>query len=162
MEIIRLRCRRAADLGLTYRQYTSVLLDRGVHPRAIFFDLGGTLVQMKNEKIHVDQFGRIQLLPGVLDKFARLKGCDVFVISNDEQACLTIGQIKELSGGIVTDHGVYGEAAEAQSAIVELLAAFKIPPAAAIMVGAAIASENCAHAAKLAKFILAGEYFAMS
>lgn len=159
IEIIRLRCRRAASLGLTYRQYTSALLDRGVHPRAIFFELGGTLVQAGNGKIIADQQDRVQLLPGVLETLARLTARDVFVISNDAQAASFIAQVNRICGGTIADYEVYKDPVEAKSALIGLLAKYKLPAAAALMIGADVASEKSAQAAKLAKFIYASAYF---
>jgi hypothetical protein len=160
IEIVRLRCRRAASLGLTYRQYTAALMDRGVHLQAIVFALGGTLVRTENGHVTLDQEGRIQPLPGVLEKLKRLNACTVLVITNDAQARSIIQQLDKLCGGVISGHGVYGNGQEATSAIADLLAKFKLPAAAALMVGADVAGETSARAAKLAKFIPAREYFA--
>lgn len=44
-EVVRMRMARAATLGLTYREYTAVLMDRGRRLQALLFPLEGTLVQ---------------------------------------------------------------------------------------------------------------------
>jgi len=152
IETLRLRCRRAAGLGLTYRQYTSALMDRGVHLQAVIFDLDGTLVRMEN--------GQVQPLPGVLEKLARLAAPGIFVITGNGQAASIIEWLNKFCGGIIADYGIYRDAADATSTILNLLARNNLPPAAAVMVGADIAGENCAQTAKLAKFIQAGAYFA--
>ncbi len=151
MEILRLRCRRAASLGLTYRQYTSVLLDRGVHLQAIIFEFGGTLVQMKN--------GEAQPLPGVLEKLGQLTAPRIFVITGDPQAPSMITQLNKYCDDCITDHGIYGDASDAKRTIADLLAKYKLSPAAAVMIGDSDTDYKSAQAAKLAKFIRAGDYF---
>ncbi|MEC9346112.1 MAG: hypothetical protein VYB54_07790 [Pseudomonadota bacterium] len=44
-EVVRMRMARAAALGLTYREYTAVVMDRGRRLQALLFPLEGTLVQ---------------------------------------------------------------------------------------------------------------------
>jgi len=97
IEILRLRCRRAASLGLIYRQYTSVLVDRGVHLQAMIFGLGGTLVQIKN--------GPAQPLPAVLEKLGRLNASAIFVITDDPQAPSIIAQINTLCDDCINGSG---------------------------------------------------------
>ncbi|MBL6954249.1 MAG: hypothetical protein ISR50_16540 [Alphaproteobacteria bacterium] len=89
----------------------------------------------------------------------RLTACGVFVISNDAQAPSFVAQVNEICGGIIADYGVYDEPLEAKSALVDLLAKYKLPAAAALMIGADVAGEKSAQAAKLAKFIHASAYF---
>jgi hypothetical protein len=134
IEILRLRCRRAASLGLTYRQYTSVLVDRGVHLQPMIFGLGGTLIQIKN--------GQAQPLPGILEKPGRLNASAIFAITDDPQAPSINAQINTLCDDCITDYGIYSNAVDAPSAILNLMAKYKIPSATVVMVGADIASEN--------------------
>jgi hypothetical protein len=114
IEILRLRCRRAASIGLTYRQYTFVLVDRGVNLQAMIFGLGGTLVQIKN--------GQAQPPPDVLEKLGRLNASAIFVITDYLQAPSIIAQINTLCDDCITDYGIYRNAVDAPSAILNLLA----------------------------------------
>ncbi len=117
------------------------------------------MVQAGNGKIIADQQDRVQLLPGVLETLARLTARDEFVISNDAQAASFIAQVNRICGGTIADYEVYKDPVEAKSALIGLLAKYKIPAAAALMIGTDVASEKSAQAAKLAKFIHASAYF---
>jgi hypothetical protein len=48
-EIVMLRLRRAGRLGLGYRDYTSVILDRGVHLGGLIIVVDGALLQFEAE-----------------------------------------------------------------------------------------------------------------
>jgi hypothetical protein len=120
--------------GLTYRQYTSVLVDRGVHLQPMIFGLGGTLIQIKN--------GQAQPLSGVLEKPGRLNASAIFAITDDPQAPSINAQINTLCDDCITDYGIYRNAVDAPSAILNLMAKYKISSATVVMVGADIASEN--------------------
>lgn len=177
IEIVRLRLERAAKLGLTYRQFTTVLLDRGIYLRAIFFELAGTLVRSRNNGVEIDRHGHIGLLPGVLEKLACLRTCHAFVTSNlagraqargdDTRAPSFVEQINRLCGGTITDYRIGNEAAAKTSGrheirpnlILNLLAKYGLSPSVAVMVGNGERDSECARDAKLAKFIPAGAYF---
>lgn len=164
IEIIRLRDRAATQLGLSYRDYTAILMDRGHRPRAIFFDLGGTLVGTRMNEIAVDASGRALLMPGVRQKLQRLTDCALFVIADDARrgdvlnAC--IGQVNDLSTSKVLDHLIRDTDVTTAERITHLLTKHGIPPAQAILVGDTAEDERCAEDAKLARFFWAWHYFA--
>lgn len=177
VETVRRRSRRARELGLTYRQYSVVLLDRGVHLSALFFDLGGTLLRVEADEIHVDPWGLVQPLSGVVEKLAQLKNCKVFVVTNQagiatglltaEQALGFISQLDGLCGGVLTDQRVCGDPPGSGSRfrkpepgmVLELLAEHRLAASAAVMVGDSENDRVCANAAGLALFLWAWDYF---
>jgi len=177
LEVVRLRAARAAELGLSYHDYSAILLDRGGQPKALIFDLGGTLVATRNDEIETDRQGRIRALPGVIEKLSALRNCRVFVVTNQagvaerlitaEQAHGFIHQLNALCGGIIMDHRICMEPAESDSPfrkpqpgmVLDLLAAHHLTAGAAVMIGDSESDRRCAEAARLARFLWAWDYF---
>jgi hypothetical protein len=155
IEIVKLRSLAAAQLGLSYRDYTAILMDRGHRPSAIFFDLGGTLVRTRNNEIDTRN-GAVTLMPGVRKKLQGLSGCSLFVIGRDTHETVLgyTRQVGELSGIRITGHTI-GE----PDMVNALLVKHGIPPSQAILVGDTIEDERCAERAKLARFFWAWHYF---
>ena len=180
IEVVRRRCKRARDLGLSYRDYTAIALDRGTSARALLFDLGGTLVRVDNNKIRTDREGRIWPLPGVIEKLSRLRDCLVFVLSypaevaegllSAAKARSFVEQVDDLCGGVIDDFrvstdpdGSGGTIRKARTGMVlDLLAKHGVPPSAAVMVGDSDNDRACAEAAWLARFIWSWDYFGRS
>jgi phosphoglycolate phosphatase-like HAD superfamily hydrolase len=161
IEIVKLRYRAAEQLGISYKDYTSILLDRGRRPSAIFFDLAGALVRVRNNEIDTSRDGAVTLMPGVRQKLRRLSDCSVFVISKTTRSRETIegyiDQVSDSCGGRVTDYSIGdGTALDMVNA---LLAKHRIPASQAVLVGDRIEAEKCAEAAKLARFFWAWHYF---
>lgn len=171
IEVVRRRAALAEGLGLSYRDYTAILLDSGRHPQAVLFGLGGTLVAIERNRIAVDAAGRIRPLPSVAEKLARLRNGRIFVVSqglaNAAQLRGFIEQLDALCGGVITDHRICNEPAVRANPlrgprpglVLDLLAAHSLPPAAAIMVGHSEGERRCAEAARLARFVWARDYF---
>jgi hypothetical protein len=158
IEIVKLRYQAAAQLGLSYRDYTAILMDRGHRPSAIFFDLGGTLVRTRNNEVHTGIGGTVTLMPGVRRKLQRLSGCSLFIIASGELTHETVDghirQIGELSGSKLS-----GWTSREPDMVNGLLAKHGIPPSQAILVGDTVEDERCAERAKLARFFWAWHYF---
>ena len=146
IEIVRLRRRAADALGLSYKDYTSILLDRGHRPSAIFFGLAGTL--MRNGA----------LMPGAETKLRALRDCKLFVLAAGD-AQNVIRRVPEICSATPTPTHGAASAADLAVAIHHTLVAHSIPPSQAIMVGASIEDQECAARAKLARFFWAWEYF---
>ena len=165
IEIVKLRHRAAEQLGISYKDYTSILLDRGRRPCAIFFDLAGALVRVRNREIDTDRDGAVTLMPGVRRKLHRLGDCSVFVIAS--QASQTrdtvedfIRQVNDSCGGNLTDFAIGTKMRDPSHRMVnDLLEKHRIPPSQAILVGDTVEAEKCAEAAKLARFFWAWHYF---
>ena len=177
VETVRRRSRRAKELGLTYRQYSLVLLDRGVHLAVLFFDLGGTLLRVEADEIYISPSGQTEPLPGVVDKLKRLRNCKVFVVTNQagvatglltaEQAQAFVTDLDALCGGVLTDHRICFDPPGSGSAfrkpapgmVLDLLAAHRVAASAAVLVGDSENDRACAEAADLALFLWAWDYF---
>lgn len=149
IEIVRLRQSAANQLGLSYKDYTSILLDRGHRPSAIFFGLGGTLVRVRDGA----------LMPGVERKLQTLCDCALFVVVA-ESARSGIARIHETYSGILSvpvsdGAGMSGMAAAVRRTLLERC----ISTSQALMVGASLEDQECAKLAKLARFFWAWEYF---
>ena len=161
IEIVKLRYRAAEQLGISYKDYTSILLDRGRRPSAIFFDLAGALVRSRNSEIDTGRDGTVTLMPGVRQKLRRLGDCSVFVITKSALARDTvedcIRHVSDSCGVKVTDHSI-GEGT-ALDMVNGLLAKHRIPASQAVLIGDTVEAEKCAEAAKLARFFWAWHYF---
>jgi phosphoglycolate phosphatase-like HAD superfamily hydrolase len=161
IEIVKLRYRAAEQLGISYKDYTSILLDRGRRPSAIFFDLAGALVRTRNNVIDTDRNGAVTLMPGVRKKLQRLGDCSVFVIAKSVRARETVegyvNQVSDCCSIKVTDHAI-GDGATLDM-VNDLLAKLRIPASQAVLVGDTVEAEKSAEAAKLARFFWAWHYF---
>lgn len=136
IEIVRLRERAAAQLGLSYQQYASILMDRGHRPRAIFFGLSGALVRARDGA----------LMPGVETKLRSLRECVLFVVGDGDMRRVT--DVCRLTTNVV-----------GADAVRRVLREHRIATSQAIMVGATLEDQACAERAKLARFFWAWEYF---
>ena len=153
-EVVRRRCNRARELGLSYQDYAAVILDRGAHVQALVFAFGGTLVEAENGEVRSDPSGRIRPLPRVVQKLSGLKGCKVFVIT--DQAPSFVDQINDLCGTILTETRICDTQ---PGPVLELLAGHGLSPSAVVMIGDRESDRTCAEAARLARFIWARDYF---
>jgi phosphoglycolate phosphatase-like HAD superfamily hydrolase len=166
IEIVRLRSRAAEQLGLTYKDYTSILLDRGRRPSAIFFVLEGTLVRARSGRLALDGHGLPPtLMPGVGRKLQRLGDCAVFVVSRggaSEGIASLVRQVGELCGIAIADHSIAGGEGHAamRAAIADLLHRHRLPPSQAVLVGSTAGDEKAGEEAGLARFLWAWHYFA--
>lgn len=152
-EVVQLRLRRAAELGLTYRQLTLLLMDVGRVPTAIVFAVAGTLID------GVAGDGRaVRLRPGVADRLRALTVPTVFLAAGAEGNGST-EPIAAASGARIAGHCAAPDPAARAAAVQDLLAAHGISPRAAIMIGASPADRACADRASLAGFFDAFTYF---
>jgi hypothetical protein len=163
IEIVNLRHRAAEQLGLSYKDYASILMDRGHRPRAIVFALAGTLVRTRRSAVDTT------MMPGVQQKLRRLRECSLFVIAGDpphaerrlsaESANHCVDQIAEACSVTFADRIVGNDNATALT-LRRLLTKHQIPPSQTIFIGATREDEACAEGAKVARFFWAWHYFA--
>lgn len=163
IEIVRLRSRAAERVGLDYRDYTSILLDRGRRPSAIVFTLRTLIRFQKNANADVS------LMPGVQKKLQRLAGnCTILVISRSdarELAAAALQRVNDLCGGCITAHQVLPDAidnAAMARAVSALLAEHSLPAGQALFVGDSADDERSATTAGTARFLWAWHYFGES
>jgi hypothetical protein len=135
-EVARRRSERAGELGLSYRQYTSVLLDRGVRVEALAFTAGALMAADGG------------LRPGVWEKLATLSRCRVLLPTDAAQV---------LAARL--DGAGRDVAAETGSDPVEWLRRLKLPPAAAVLVGDGEAERALGTGAGVGLYLWRQAYF---
>ena len=160
IEIVRLRSRAAERIGLDYRDYTSILLDRGRRPSAVVFTLR-TLVRSWTGN-------DLRLMPGVQSKLERLAGnCSIFVVAQADTGALerhpvAIQRINDLCGDCIEGFRVLPAGADSTvtgRAIAAMLTGRGLPTAQAIFVGDRTEDEYCAKTFGFARFLWAWHYF---
>jgi len=138
-EIAMLRIRRAERLGLSYRDYTAVLMDRGVHMDAIVFAPGAFDAARPGEAAaKLVALGECR----VLLCLARQGPVDAAIRERAETVAVVGADGKELV-----------------AAIGRFLRQAKLPPSAAFMVGGEAWHEHAAEVAGLSLFKPATDYF---
>ena len=141
---------------------------------AFFFDLGGTLLRVKEEEIWKDEDGQVELLLGVKDKLKTLRDKPVFVITNQsgiEKGILTsldvadfIAQINQKCEGVVMDYWACPYIASRYrkpnpSMLLGLADKHFVDLSRAVMVGDSASDQECAERAGVGRFIWASDYF---
>ncbi len=177
IEVVRRRVCRAADLGLSYADYTAVILDRGTFLHVLFFDLGGTLAGVRRADSGAEPARRLAPLPGVVEKLSRLKDCEVFVVADLAEmaaglitaadARAFVEELNRRCNAVITDYRIGMEPSNLPRAtgkpraktVIDLLTAHKLSPSAAALIGDSDSDRSCAMAARLARFIWARSYF---
>jgi len=138
-EIVALRLRRAVRLGLGYKDYTSVILDRGVHLAGLIIVIDGDV--LANEA-------------AVLKKLATLNDCAVMLCSIGCALPLRYALFATQAVETPDDHS-----AAVADAIQTLRKLSTLPPAQICMVGTRPDHAREAARAGLGLFVRAGAYF---
>ena len=174
-EVVRLRLRRAAELGLTYNQLTGILMEVGRTPVAVVFGLAGTLVERAgaDDVPALDGEGRVRLRPGVGVRLAALVKPAVLVLAGAgpaEAVARWIAQVAAASGGRIDGWRMEGRPMEGgrtegwrggsarPAAALDLLAGHGVSPRDAFLVGEGEADRDAGR--RLAAFLPATTYFA--
>lgn len=160
IEIVRRRVRRAGELGLDYRRYTSILLDRGCTPEALTFESAGALMATANGAVSLDRTGLILPHAGVVEKLSTLERCRVFVVGRESGAAAAVEQLNALCGNVITAFRQCLDAERAET-ILELLRGHRIAPSACVLIGAGAAARMWKPTATLGAFVPATRYFAI-
>ena len=153
IEVVRRRKRRADELGLTYRQYTGVLLDKGTRTEALVVDL-----------TRLETVLHPAPLESVAAKLRAVRNCKIFA------AVETVGhmldEINGLAGGVIADCAIYPKARGASPAfeetltpVLDMLSRNVVAPAAAVMIGDGRRALAIAASARLARVFPYGAYF---
>lgn len=152
VEIIQLRSRAAENVGLSYRDYTSILLNRGRRPCALVFSMRA-LLRARN--------GTLSPMPGVQRKLQRLGASSMLFVVAREREPLAQGAslIDGLCRGIKAHCLLPETVAAAAQAVAGMLAEHGLPPGQALFVGESLEDERCAAAADVARFLWAWHYF---
>lgn len=153
IEVVRRRKRRADELGLTYRQYSGVLLDKGTRTEALVIDLS-----------RLETILHPAPLEGVAAKLKGLRNCKV--LAAVETVGSVLDEINRMAGNVISDCAVYPRAGTARpgldetlAPVLDMLARNVVAPAAAIMVGDGRHALSIASSARLARVFPYGAYF---
>ena len=143
-EIVRLRLRRAAELGLTYRQITSIIMECGRAPAAIVFTLDALAS------------------PGAAERLRGLTRPKLLAVGFDPDGAAEarLAGLREAAGGRLDGWRTVGTRLALASGLHYLLTEHGVPPQAALLVGAVEADRALATRARLAAFLRADAYFA--
>ncbi len=155
LEIVRLRVRRAQELGLAYPQYASILLGSGRDITGFLFTVGGLQLRLRRE---------LEIPAEVRAKLAALGRVDRMVLSPSDEApepfrqeLAHLTEIPIAAAARAPDPG-HGWGA-ARDAVLAALRPLKLPRDAVVMIGAGPVEDGWASAARLAGFIPTDRYF---
>lgn len=158
IEQMKIRTERANAVGLTYKDFTATLLDRGRNLTTLIFLLKGVLART----LRTDA-----LMPGVREKLAALRPEASFVIEQAESESIAaalrahIARIAELCRFPFTDTRVSDRANEPLHALAQqALTQHERVPAETILVGDSVEHERAAQRANLGRFAWSWRYFA--
>lgn len=156
VEIVRRRVRRAAELGMTYQQYASVLVGSGR-------DVGALLVS--GEAAGLGPAGLAPPPKPVAAKLSALTRCRLLLLLA-EQARMDADALRErlrsrwgLDFAGVCVAGEQSSLKGACDAIQRVLTPLSLPSDAVVMIGAQPLHARWAEAARLSKFFAGGAYF---
>ena len=156
LEVIRRRVKRAQDLGLAYPQYASILLGTGRDIVGFLYTCDALGLQLSKT---------IDLPSDVADKLATVKALSL--LAADE-----VDRPEDIAERLAAEHQltIAGTAAlpdpahspwvAGRQAIRDALEPLKLPGDAIVMIGTRAHEREWADAARLAKFLPAGQYFA--
>jgi len=142
-EVVKLRLRRAAELGLTYRQISSIMMECGRAPSAIVFTLDALAA------------------PGAADRLRSLSKPKLLAVGVDRDgyAEVRLQALREAAGGRIDGWRLARNPLAVAAAVHELLTEHGIAPQAALLVGAVEADRSLVMRARLAAFLRADAYF---
>ncbi len=156
LEIVRIRVRRAAALGLAYPQYASILLGSGRDIVGFLFTVDGMQLRLRRE---------LEAPPEVAAKLRALSGASRLALSPAEEPAEPFRA--ELTAATGAPFDVAAPAPErgarwgqARARVLAALAPLKLPRGAVVMIGEGREEELWAEAAQLARFLPSKDYFA--
>lgn len=154
VEIVRTRMRRAAELGLAYPAYASVLRGSGRDIVGFLFTVDGMSLRLRR---------RLELPDEVAGRLRALKSCERLALSPPEELAEAFRiELSEVSGApfaAAASAPEPGRWRDAREAIRAALAPLGAPGDAVVMIGASEEEARWAAAGRLAKFIPGEVYF---
>ena len=144
---------------------------------AWFFDLGGTLLAIAEDEIARDRAGRVQALPGVVDRLKAMRSDLIFVVSNQagvaegslgaDEADNFVHQLNALTGGAIRDWRFCTHPKTAgcrcrkpkPGLLLDLARVHDVELAKSVMIGDGENDKFCAEAAGIGQFVRAHEFF---
>lgn len=155
-EVVKLRQRRAAELGLTYRQIASIAMELGRTPSAVVFRLDDLLVAGANR-------GTPDLRPEAFARLRMLARPRLFVVADTpiaaEAAEAAVAMIVDAAEVVIAGWAAAASPGEIGRTAVELLARFGVAPSSALLVTSTAAGGDAAERARFAAVLRADDYF---
>lgn len=155
IEVVRLRVRRAAALGLAYPRYAAILLGSGRDITGFLFTVDGLQLRLRRE---------LEAAPEVAAKLRALSGASRLALSPPEEPAEPFRI--ELSGAVGAPFDAAAPAPEpgarwglARARVLAALAPLRLPRDGVVMVGEGREEEGWAEAARLAAFLPTEAYF---
>ncbi len=155
LQIVRLRVKRAQELGLSYPQYASILMGTGRDITAFLFTVDGLQLRLRRE---------LEMPEKVSEKLQGLGKCDLLAFApSGENAEDFRMELSDIAGvpfvNATAELAPSANWAEAKLAVRAALDPIKLPGNAVVMIGTRKVEETWATAGKIARFIPSAEYF---
>jgi hypothetical protein len=176
IEVVRRRLRRANELGLSYRQYTGILLDKGVRTEALVFDLsslGRPAPQPMTFSAPRAAFAPTpapsvdEVIERMAGKIKALRHCKILAAA--EEAGALLDELNRRAGNVIADCAYYPNHVRTPGMIpaietvlqpvLDLLARHVVAPPAAVMIGDGWRARRIAETARLALVFPHAAYF---
>lgn len=103
IEVVRRRLRRANELGLTFRQYAGILLDKGVRTEAMVFDLSQRGQPAPRPMAPAPSL--CELIERMAAKIRALRHCRVLAAA--EEAGAVLEELNRRAGNAIADCAFY-------------------------------------------------------
>ncbi len=155
VEVVRMRIKRARELGLAYPQYASIMLGSGRDIVGFLFTVDGLQLRLRK---------RLEMPDTVQDKLQSLRKCNLMAFApSGETPDVFRKELQQVAGVPFSSASPEPEGeinwSAARRAIRTALDPLKLPSDAVVMIGTREAEKQWAAAGKIAHFIPASDYY---
>jgi len=158
IEVVRMRIKRARELGLAYPQYAAIMLGTGRDIVGFLFTVDGLHLRLRK---------RLEMPDQVQDKLQSLRKCNLmaFAPSGENPEAFRV-ELQQVAGApfvaAAPEPRTHINWPDARSAIRAALDPLKLPSDAVVMIGTRDMEKQWAAAGKMARFIPASDYYSTS
>lgn len=158
IEVVRMRIKRARELGLAYPQYAAIMLGTGRDIVGFLFTVDGLHLRLRK---------RLEMPDQVQDKLQSLRKCNLmaFPPSGENPETFRV-ELQQVAGVPFVAAAPEPKAdinwPEARSAVRAALDPLKLPSDAVVMIGTRDMEKQWAAAGKMARFIPSSDYYSTS
>ncbi|QPH53267.1 hypothetical protein [Pontivivens ytuae] len=157
IEMVRVRMRRARELGLTYPQYASILAGTGRDVMAFLYTVEGLQIRLSRQ---------LRLPPEVAAKLPEIKGAaQIAFAPSGEVPQDFAAELSQVARTPLTAHAMQPDApgwGAARRAIRAALDPARLPSNAVVLIGGPAEQEGWAEAASMARYLPTDTFFAPS
>ncbi len=153
LEIVRMRMRRAKELGLAYPQYASILRGTGRDVVGFLFTCDGLGLRLRR---------RLEMAEPLREKLGTLIDVDLMAFAPSGEVPEAFrGELAEVAAVPIASAGAEPRAGwdAARRAVRDVLDPLKLPGDAVVMIGGEAAAEDWAMAGRLAGYLRGDAYF---